>query len=65
MPKKNLLLNNKGNNPIAQHSIQGQALPTDCYSHVHLSADRGERSSSYFRGDMWSERSRYWLSRPG
>ena len=29
---------------------------TDCWIHVHLSAERGERSSTQFKGDAWPGR---------
>ena len=41
---------------LAQHSIEGQNLLTECCSHIHLSADRGEQSSSQFRHNLWSAR---------
>ena len=31
-----------------------EVLPFDWWHHFYLSTDRGERSSSQFRGDMWS-----------
>ena len=37
-----------------QQSIKGQGLPTNCWPHVYLPADRDEQSFSQFRGDLWS-----------
>ena len=33
---------------------ESPSLPTDCWSHVHLSADKNGRSYNRFMGDMWS-----------
>ena len=45
----------KINNHWALQPIEGLGLPTDFWPYFHLSADRGERSSSEFRRDMWSD----------
>ena len=53
------------NKPIVQQAIAGQCLPTDSWSRL---AERDKRSSSQFRGSVWSVRyvpSRCWLPRPG
>ena len=41
---------------MTQQPTEGQDLPTNCWHHVHLSAHRGERSSSQFRGNARSAR---------
>jgi hypothetical protein len=46
----------KNNNLVAQQFIEGQNQPTDCRPHDLFSAVKGERSISYFRGDLWSTR---------
>ena len=43
-----------------------QDQPNDCWSHVHLFAERGKPSSNQFRSDIWSAcrgPGRGWLSR--
>ena len=40
-----LILIVNDNNPLALQTIESQGLPTDCWSHFQLSADRGKRSS--------------------
>ena len=40
------------NNLVASHPCAGQGQPTDCWSHFHLSTDRGEKSSNLFRSDV-------------
>ena len=49
-----MILQNDNNNSMMQQSIDGQGLPIHCWPLIHLSADRGERSSSQFRGNVWS-----------
>ena len=40
----------------AHHSpLRGQGLSMYGWTHVHLSAERSERSSSQYRGVVWSE----------
>ena len=41
---------------MALQSIESLILLTDCCPHVHLSADRGKRSASMFKDDVWSAR---------
>ena len=51
---------------MIQQSIEGQGLPNDFLSLVHLTADREERLSSQFMGDLWPvgyAPSCYWFSR--
>ena len=37
---------------MAQQPIEVQGQPTDCWPHAQLTADRGERPSGQFRGDV-------------
>ena len=39
---------------MALQTIEGEGLPTDYWPDSHLSTDRGESSSTQFRGDIWS-----------
>jgi hypothetical protein len=50
----NINNNNNNNNPLARWLIKGQDLQTKYWPHFQLSTDRGERSSSQFKGDLWS-----------
>ena len=51
---------NELNNSLALQPIEDQGLATDCWPHVHLSIDRGERSSSQFR-EKAKSLSRFWF----
>ena len=48
---------------LAKDPIESQGLPIDFWNHVHLSADRFERSSSQFNGDVLSNHFIYFLDR--
>ena len=44
---------------VALQHIEDQCLLTDCRPPLHLLADRDDRSSSQFRGDVWSAQRSY------
>ena len=48
------IYNNNNNNNSKSNCPVDHGLETDCWSHIHLSVDRDERSSSQFRSDVWS-----------
>ena len=53
LEKANISFKNLYNiNFQTQQSIKSHGLLTDCWPHVLLSTDRGERSTNQFRGDM-------------
>ena len=48
----------------AQQTIEDHSISTNCWPHVHLSAEKCTQTSSQFSGYMWSShlfRVRFWL----
>ena len=43
---------NKINNPMAEQPVEGESMPFDYWTLVHLSTDRNEVSPSQFMGDV-------------